>query len=176
MEEKETKNIEKKNNHKHHNKNDKKLLEKINVLEEDNKALNDKILRLSAEMQNMRKRHEDEISKIYKYEGESLIKKLLSVLDNFERAVNMDDDNLEDEVSKFLEGFKLIYKTLSDDLKGIGVSEIECLNNTFDPETMEAVMTEKVDGVESGIVTSVMLKGYKYNDKVIRPAMVKVSE
>ena len=148
----------------------------LEKLVEQNSILNEKLLRVSAEMQNMKRRYEEEISRIYRYEGEDLIKKLLVTMDNFERAISLDDDNLEDELSKFLSGFKLIYGNLKNDLINVGVKEIECLKEMFDPEKMEAVMTEHVDGVESGIVTDVMLKGYTYNDKVIRPAMVKVSE
>ena len=157
-------------------KKDKKCNKEIEKLREEKNALNDKLLRVSAEMQNMKRRYEAEISRIYRYEGESFIKKTLGVLDNFERAINMDNDNLEDEVSKFLSGFKLIYNELKNNLESVGVEEIKCLDEPFNPETMEAVMTESVEGKESGIVTCVMLKGYKYNDKVIRPAMVKVNE
>ena len=160
---------EKDNCHKKHNK-------EVEKLKKENLELNEKVLRISAEMQNMKRRYEEEISRIYRYEGESFIKKTLSVLDNFERAISMDDTNLEDEVSKFLSGFKLIYGELKKNLSDIGVEEIKCLNNPFNPEAMEAVLTEKVEGVESGLVIDVMLKGYKYNDKIIRPAMVKVSE
>lgn len=156
-------------------KKDKKNKE-IEKLQEEKNILNDKLLRVSAEMQNMKRRYEEEISRIYKYEGESFIKKTLGVLDNFERAINMDNDNLEDEVSKFLDGFKLIYNELKKHLESEGVQEIKSLNEVFNPEEMEAVMTDSVEGVDSGIVTEVLLKGYKYNDKVIRPAMVKVSE
>ena len=127
-------------------------------------------------MQNMKRRYDEEISKIYRYEGEEFILKTLKVLDNFERAISMDDDNPNDEVSKFLSGMKLIYNELKKDLEETNVKEIECLDKEFDPNMMEAVMTEKVDGKNSNIVTSVLLKGYTYNDKVIRPAMVKVSE
>jgi len=158
------------------NKNNKKLYEKIDSLEEEKKALNEKLLRVTAEMQNMKRRYEEEISRIYKYEGESFIKKTLGILDNFERAISLDDEILDDELSKFLSGFKLIYGELRKDLDEIGVKEIECKDKTFNPEMMEAVMTEKVDGKDSGVVTEVMLKGYTYNDKVIRPAMVKVNE
>ncbi len=153
----------------------KKNLE-VEKLKEENATLNDKILRISAEMQNMKKRYEDEISRIYKYEGEAFIKKTLDVLDNFERAVSLDDENLDDELSKFLSGFKLIYNNLKNNLNEIGVVEIECIDTPFDPNSMEAVMTEKKDGVDANIVTAIMRKGYKYNDKIIRPAMVKVSE
>lgn len=157
-------------------KKDKKKNKEIEKLQEENRLLNDKLLRVTAEMQNMKRRYDEEISKIYRYEGESFIKKTLGILDNFERAINMDNDNLEDEVSKFLNGFKLIYNELKKDLEETGVSEIECLDKPFDPECMEAVMTETVEGKDSGVVTCVMLKGYIYNDKVIRPAMVKVNE
>ena len=157
-------------------KKDKKNNKEIEKLREENLLLNDKLLRVSAEMQNMKRRYEDEISRIYKYEGESFIKKTLGILDNFERAINMDNENLDDEVSKFLSGFKLIYNELKKNLEESGVIEINCLNEPFNPETMEAVMTEVVEGKDSGVVTSVMLKGYKYKDKVIRPAMVKVNE
>lgn len=154
----------------------KKHTKEIEKLQEEKSVLNDKLLRVTAEMQNMKRRYDEEISRIYKYEGESFIKKTLNILDNFERAINMDDKNLDDEVSKFLNGFKLIYNELKKSLEETGVSEIECLDQPFDPTTMEAVMTEVVEGKDSGIVTDVMLKGYKYNDKVIRPAMVKVNE
>ena len=157
-------------------KKDKKNNKEIEKLREENLLLNDKLLRVSAEMQNMKRRYEEEISRIYKYEGESFIKKTLSVLDNFERAINMDDENPNDELSKFLNGFKLIYNDLKRNLEELEVTEINCLNEPFNPETMEAVMTEKIEGIDSGVVTAVMLKGYKYKDKVIRPAMVKVNE
>ena len=88
----------------------------------------------------------------------------------------MDDNNLEDEVSKFLNGFKLIYNDLKKILEDKQICEIVCLNEVFDPEKMEAVMTEDVDGFDAGVVTCVMQNGYIYNDKVIRPAMVKVNE
>lgn len=168
MEEKNNKKeVKQKVNHK-----DKKLI----ALEEENKLLNDKILRVTAEMQNMKRRYEEEISRIYKYEGEDFIKKILGIVDNFERAISLDDEILDDNLSKFLSGFKLIYGELKKNLDEIGVKEIDCLNKPFDPVKMEAVLTEKIEGKESNIVIDVMLKGYTYKDKVIRPAMVKVVE
>ena len=158
-----------------HPKKEKKNKE-IEKLQEEKRDLNDKLLRISAEMQNMRKRYDEEIAKMYKYEGEGIIKELLSTLDNFERAISQDDDNLEDELSKFLSGFKLIYSEFRTKLENKGLSEIKCQDEVFDPTFMEAVLTEKVEGKESGIVIDVLQKGYKFNDKVIRPAMVKVSE
>ena len=150
-------------------------LEKARLLDENTK-LNDKVLRLSAEMQNMRRRTDEEISKMLKYEGESFIVSLLDTIDNFERAISLDDTNLDDEVSKFLSGFKMIYSKLIDLLKEQGVTEIDCLHKNFDANLMEAVMTEKDEGFDTNIVIDVMRKGYLYKDKVIRHAMVKVAE
>lgn len=145
-------------------------------LQEENAVLKDKFLRVNAEMQNMKRRMEEERANLIRYEGEDLIKKLLPVIDNFERAIKMDDTNLEDEVSKFLNGFKMIYGNLSSTLQSYEVVALDVLNKPFDPNTMEAVMTEEVEGVEPNTVIDVLQKGYTYRGKVIRYAMVKVSK
>jgi molecular chaperone GrpE len=152
-------------------------LEKENKkLKDENNVLNDKVLRISAEMQNMMRRNEEKVQNLLKYEGEDLIKKLLPTLDNFERAISMDDTNLLDEVSKFLSGFKMIYGNLSDVLKSYEVEVIDCLHKPFDPNTMEAVLVEEAPGIEPNMVIDVLQKGYTYKGKVIRHAMVKVSK
>ena len=136
----------------------------------------DKYLRTSAEMQNMKRRMEEERAKLLKYDGEELIKKLLPVVDNFERAISMDDANLEDELSKFLNGFKMIYGNLNDTLQGYEVIAMDILGQPFDPNTMNAVLVEEAEGVEPNTVIDVLQKGYTYKGKVIRYAMVKVSK
>lgn len=148
----------------------------VKKLKEENEQLKDKFLRVNAEMQNMRRRMEEEKANLLKYEGEDLIKKLLPTIDNFERAISMDDTNLEDEVSKFLSGFKMIYGNFSSTLQSYEVVAMDCLNKPFDPNTMEAVMLEEVPGVEPNTVVDVLQKGYTYKGKVIRHAMVKVSK
>lgn len=140
------------------------------------KELEDSLLRSKAEFINYRKRLEEEQSRLLKYCNEDLIKETLPILDNFERAIKMDDTNLDDEVSKFLSGFKMIYCNLVNILKNYGVIEIDGNNKPFDPTYHEAIMTEKRDGVQSGMVLEVLQKGYILKDRVIRPAMVKVSE
>ena len=140
------------------------------------KELEDSLLRSKAEFINYRKRLEEEQSRLLKYCNEDLIKEILPILDNFERAIKMDDTNLDDEVSKFLSGFKMIYCNLVNILKNYGVIEIDGNNKPFDPTYHEAIMTEKRDGVEPGMVLEVLQKGYILKDRVIRPAMVKVSE
>ena len=88
----------------------------------------------------------------------------------------MDDDNLEDEVSKFLQGFKLMYKQIKDLLTKFEVKEMDCLGKEFDPTYHQAVTTGKDESKESGIILEVLQKGYMYKDKVLRTAMVKVNE
>lgn len=144
-------------------------------LKEENVLLNDKLLRINAEMQNMKRRNSEEMSRLLKYDGESFIKKILPIIDNFERAINMDDSNLDDEVSKFLSGFKMIYGNVVNILSEFEIKEIECLGKTFDAATMEAVLVDHEEGKDPNIVLDVMQKGYLYKDKVIRQAMVKVN-
>ena len=150
--------------------------EKIEKLQAENSTLNDKVLRLSAEMQNMRRRYDEEINKICKYDGEELVIKLLTIVDNFERAIKLDDRDLSDELSKFLSGFKMIYTNLINILESMDVKVIEAQGLEFDPTKMEAVLTEKDENLPANVVIEVLQKGYTYKDKVIRVAMVKVNE
>ncbi len=152
--------------------NDKKLEEankKIKELEED-------VLKAKADNINYRKRKDEEVSKMLEFANEDIVKDILPSIDNFERAINLDDDNLDDELSKFLAGFKMIYCHLVEVLEKYDVKAIDDKGKAFDPKLHQAVLTEKVEGVESGMVVEVMQKGYMLKDKVIRPAMVKVSE
>lgn len=140
------------------------------------KKLEDALLRSQAELVNYKRRKDEETSRIIKYAEEDILKGFLPILDNFERAINMDDDNLDDEVSKFLLGFKLMYKQIRDLLDKFEVKEIDSLNKPFDPAYHEAIAVDKIEGISPGIVTMVLQKGYMYKDKVLRTAMVKVSE
>ena len=149
----------------------------------DNKELEDKIknleealLRSQAELINYKRRKDEETNRIIKYAEEDILKGFLPILDNFERAIGMDDDNLEDEVSKFLEGFKLMYKQIKDLLEKFEVKEIDCLGKKFDPALEQAVVMHHDETKESGVVTVVLQKGYMYKDRVLRTAMVKVNE
>ena len=170
--EKHDKKLDKK--HKKEEKN--KYKEEIAKLKEQNKKLEQDVLVAKADLVNYRKRKDEEVVRMLKFCNEDLIKQLLSVLDNFERAIKLDDNNLDDEVSKFLEGFKMIYCNMQNIMGGFEVKPIDGANKPFDPVYHNAIMMEKVEGMESGMVIEVLQKGYIYKDKVIRPAMVKVSE
>lgn len=165
---------EKKN--KKENKELKHLEEENHKLKNDLKESSEKVLRLAAEMQNYKKRNDTEKSNMLKYANEDLAKSLLPILDNFERAIRLDDNDLSDEVSKFLSGFKMIYGSFVNVLNNIEVKEIECDGLEFNPVYHQAVLTEKDETKPSGVILEVLQKGYMYKDKVIRPAMVKVNE
>ena len=158
-----------------HDKN-KHVNKELENLKETNKKLEQDVLVARADLINYRKRKDEEIARMLKFCNEDLIKQLLSVLDNFERAIKLDDDNLDDEVSKFLEGFKMIYCNMQNIMSNFEVKPIDGANKPFDPIYHNAIMVEQREGVEPGMVLEVLQKGYIYKDKVIRPAMVKVSE
>lgn len=157
-------------------KKEKKVNKEIEKLKDENKALNDKVLRLTAEIQNISRRNDEEKSKLFKYDGETIIKKILPFVDDLERAIKMDDDNLDDEVSKFLSGIKITYSNLISVLNKEEIREMNCVGETFDPNLMEAVLRDNNEKYGSNIVTEVLQKGYIYKDKVLRHAMVKVNE
>lgn len=162
---------------KHDKKKEKnKYKEEINKLTEKLKQAEQDVLVAKADLINYRKRKDEEIVRMLKFCNEDLIKQMLPILDNFERAIKLDDSNLEDEVSKFLEGFKMIYSSMQGVMGNFEVKPIDGANKPFDPVYHNAIMVEHRDGVEPGMVLEVLQKGYIYKDKVIRPAMVKVSE
>lgn len=162
-----------------HDKNKKRECHDDKKLEEANKKikeLEEEVLKAKADNINYRKRKDEEVSKMLEFANEDIVKDILPSIDNFERAINLDDDNLDDELSKFLAGFKMIYCHLVEVLEKYDVKAIDDKGKAFDPKLHQAVLTEKVSGIEPGMVVEVMQKGYMLKDKVIRPAMVKVSE
>ena len=140
------------------------------------KELEDALLRSQAELLNYRKRKDEETSRILKYAEEDVLKGFLPILDNFERAIDMDDNNFGDETSKFLEGFRLVYNQTKSLLEKFEVKEIDCLDKEFDPSIEQAISTEKNKEKPSGTVLKIYQKGYMYKDKVLRLAMVIVNE
>lgn len=154
----------------------KKLTSEIEELVKQNEELKEKVLYKEAELINYRRRKDEETANMLKYANMGLIEELLPILDNFERAIKLDDNNLNDEVSRFLQGFKMMYSSFSEVLKNFGVKEIEALGKEFDHNYHEALMTDNIEDVDDNIVTEVLLKGYMLKDRVLRPASVKVNK
>ena len=154
-----------------HSERDNKLNDAYNKISE----LEDKLIRQNADMVNYRKRKEEEVNKMLKFCNEDIVKDILPILDNFERAMAQEKDLTEAE-SKFLDGFKMIYSHLQNVMEKYEVKMIDGNNKPFDPVYHNAILVEKREGVAPGMVLEVLQKGYLLKDKVIRTAMVRVSE
>lgn len=133
---------------------------------------NGQLIRLQADFMNFRKRVEKEKKDTISYALEGFICSLLPVIDNFEKAMNV-EDNMEDA---FYKGVEIIYKQLEDVLESNNVKKIDALGREFDPNMHHAVFMEDSEEYDSGKVIEVIQTGYVLKDKVIRPAMVKVAK
>ena len=145
-------------------------------LEKENKELsgklaeeNDRYLRLLAEYDNFKKRSAREKDELYFTSKSDVVKKLLPVIDNLERAENYSTGE------EFAEGVKLILRQFRETLEAMGIQEIPAKDQPFDPNLHEAVFHDEKEGVPENTVTEVLQKGYQMGDKIIRHAMVKVS-
>jgi molecular chaperone GrpE len=149
----------------------KKLLE-----EERAKAAEyqDALLRARADMSNYRKRVEKENSEFTKFANSALIARMLPVLDDFDRAFQTIPDNLRGLT--WIDGIAIIARKMSAALEMEGLKPIEALNKSFDPNLHEAVIHEETDQAEDGTVIAELQKGYKLNDRILRPTMVKVAK
>ena len=141
--------------------------------EEEKKAEeqeSERYMRLRAEFQNFKRRAAREKSDIHAYANEKIIGELLPVLDNFERAL----DTKSEDVEGYAKGMELIFTQLRTALEHAGLAEIPAMGEEFDPNVHNAVMTEDSEEIEDNHISKVLQKGYKLNDKVIRPSMVAV--
>ena len=155
---------------------DNKLYAEIERLSAENTVLAEKVKFAQAELINYRRRKDEETASMLKYANQDLIMELINVVDNFERAIKLDDNILTDELSKFLAGFKMMHANLTEILKKFGVEEISRQGEKFDPTQEQALLVDTVDELEDDIVIEVLLKGYKLKDRVIRPASVKINQ
>ncbi|MCW5943943.1 MAG: nucleotide exchange factor GrpE [Fimbriimonadaceae bacterium] len=150
------------------------LENKLAQLNEVAEALKDENLRLRADMQNMRRRQQQELEKFRLYATEDLVVKLLPVLDNFERAIQSAEAGAS--VEALLDGVKAVDRQLRAALEGVRLSRIGTEGTPFDPEHHEALAAEVNDEVPADTVLHVLEPGYKIADKVVRPAKVRVSK
>jgi molecular chaperone GrpE len=133
----------------------------------------DDLRRLQAEFDNFRKRTMREQTARIASASQALVSRLLSVLDNFELAVSHAEQSRD--FDRMLKGVEMVFGELNDVLAGEGLVPIEASGKPFDPERHEAVVAVEEDGVEAGTVVDVIRKGYEFNGRVLRPAMVKVA-
>ena len=149
-----------------------KLQNEIDELKSEVDRLKNAYAKAYADTENVKKRLQNEADTNKKYRIQSFAKEILPAIDNLERAMAASDDS-ESQLKK---GVEMIYNQLIKSLKDEGVEEIDCLNKKFDPNFEQSIMIEKKEGVEPGVVIEVLQKGYMLKDRVLRAAMVKISE
>lgn len=135
--------------------------------------LNDKYLRLYAELENYKKRAAREKQDLLKYGSESLVFELLTVLDTLELALKHADE--DDSANGLRQGIEMTLKAFQRVLEKFGLKQLEAFMKPFDPVIHEAMSQVVRDDVEEGMVVDEFRKGYKYYDKLLRPALVSVS-
>jgi molecular chaperone GrpE len=148
------------------------------ALRQERDDLHDRLLRVTAEYDNYRKRTDRERREQTEYVTADLIKDLLPVIDDFERALAAPVESKAggDASSKFREGVELIRRQLVDVLRRRGVEPLDVVGKDFDPQWHEAIANDPIDGHREGEVTVEVRRGYKIGQRLIRPAMVKVAK
>jgi len=151
------------------------LEEKIKTTEEEAKETYDRFLRVSAEFENYKKRSAREMEDFRKFANQSLLKEMLSVVDNLELAINSANANPKSD-SSLKEGLDLTHKEIMRVFDRFNVKPIESKGKSFDPTYHEAVMQEETEEYPENTVINEMQKGYLIHDRLLRPAMVVVAK
>ncbi len=142
-------------------------------LKQDFENLNNQYLRLAADFDNYRKRQAQEREALLKYGAEECMKKIIDVVDNFDRALTVVEKI--DNVEKMKETFYVLNKQLTESLSKLGLEQIKSIGEVFDPNMHEAVMQTPTDEYPEDTIITELQKGYKLGEKVLRPAMVSVA-
>ncbi|KHE71189.1 nucleotide exchange factor GrpE [Halobacillus sp. BBL2006] len=148
--------------------------DELEQLRQEKEEINNRLLRLQADYDNFRRRTQKEKEADRKYRSQSLVEELVPVLDNFDRALQVEVDG--DAAGKFAEGMKMVYQQFKAALDKEGVEEIPAVGEEFDPHLHQAIMQVEDDNYDSNIVVEELQKGYRLKDRVIRPSMVKVNQ
>ena len=148
--------------------------EEFDELQQQYDELNGKYLRLAAEFDNYKKRTERDVARRMQFASEELVRDILPILDDLERA--MDSTKEESSFEKLRDGVELVYNNFVNILKRRGVQPIESVGESFDPEYHEAMMVQDTEKYDSDIVIQEFEKGYKIGDSVLRHAKVVVSK
>lgn len=151
------------------------LENKNHELEQLQKAveeLKEKFLRAAAELDNVRKRAERDKEEFYQYALSDLLRDILPIIDNFERALKSAEASTDGQT--FREGVELIYRMLLNLIRKYGVKPIELKDNRFDPNLHHALASEESDEVSEPLIKEELQKGYLIHNRLLRPTMVKV--
>jgi molecular chaperone GrpE len=147
---------------------------RLTAKEEESKEAHERLLRVSADFENYKKRSAREMEDFRKYANQSLLKEMLSVVDNLELAINSAQDEANAD-KKLIEGLNLTRYEMLRVFERFNVKPIEARGEVFDPAFHEAVMREETDDYPENTVLSEFQKGYLIHDRLLRPAMVVVA-
>ncbi len=146
------------------------LTEERDQLKAENAELHDRLLRRQAEFENYRKRSERDRSEFIQYAAMELVRDLVPILDDFERAMKVETAD-----QNYAKGIALIYQRFYDTLAKIGLEPIETAGRSFDPNLHQAVDRVHTDEAEDQAILQEYQKGYNFKGKLLRPAMVQVA-
>lgn len=144
-------------------------------LAETVKKEQDLLLRTRAEIDNIRRRTEQDVEKAHKFALEKFAKDILNTIDNLERALATPRNTEDESVKALFDGVELTLKELLATVARFGVEPVGAVGETFNPDLHQAISMQPTDGFESNQITTVLQKGYLLNGRVIRPAMVMVA-
>lgn len=150
------------------------LLSLLKEKEEEANANYDRMLRMAAELENYKKRTEKEKAEHIKYANEALVKEILPIVDNLERALEHTKNDAA-EKQALLDGVEMVLQECINVMGKFGLKAVDTSGKPFDPQYHEAVMVEENDSVEENTILSELQKGYVFQDRLLRPAMVVVS-
>ena len=153
-----------------------RLQEQLEAAEAAAGMARDELLRVQAEMQNLRRRTEQDIEKAHKFGQEKFSTELLAVLDNLERSAAAAEASEDEAVQAIKEGVELTLKGFMDCFKRFNIEAVDPLGEPFDPQLHQAMSIQESPDAEPNSVIAVMQKGYTLHGRVIRPAMVMVSK
>jgi len=151
-------------------------LEKLQQAEEAAERAKDDLLRVQAEMQNLRRRTEQDVEKAHKYGQERFSSALLTVVDNLERALAVASEHEDEVVKAIYDGVDLTLKSMTDCFSKFNIETVDPMGEPFDPQLHQAMSMQENPEVEPNTVIAVMQKGYTLHGRVLRPAMVLVSK
>ncbi len=153
-----------------------KLKQEIKSQKNDLEDQKDRYLRLKAELDNYRRRKQKEVIDLLKYDGESVIKQFLSVLDDLDRLAIASEENGINNIEKIKEGINLILNKINKRFEELEVVSFTKPGDIVNPELHDALMMRTEDGKDENEILEVFEKGYRYKDKVIRHAKVVVNQ
>lgn len=136
--------------------------------------LQNKLMYAQADSINYRKRKDEEVASMLKYCNQDLLLDLVNMIENLDRAANVKAES--EESKKIQTGITMVSNQFKDILKKYGVVEIEALGYPFDPDYMEAMMVDHIEDKPNEMVLEVLMKGYKYKDRILKHAVVKVNQ